>query len=272
MPAEGLDPRVAYRLIHDELMLDGNARQNLATFVTTFMDEEADRLFAETLDKNMIDKDEYPQTAEIEGRCVQHHLRACGTRPSHEKATGTSTTGSSEAVMLGGLALKWRWRQRREAAGLPVGQAEPGHGHQRAGRLGEVLPLLGRRAALRPDRGGPPAAQRRGGAQARRREHHRRRGHPGLDLRRLLRAGQGDRRRPRRAGGLGRAGRAGARRRGLRRVRRTVHRPRAGVGLPGAAGPLDQRLRAQVRAGLPGRRLGHLAQRPRTCPRTSSST
>jgi glutamate decarboxylase len=119
LPAEGMDPRVAYRLIHDELMLDGNARQNLATFVTTFMDDEADRLFAETFDKNMIDKDEYPQTAAIEGRCVRI-ISELWNSPTHENATGTSTTGSSEAVMLGGLALKWRWRQRREAAGLPA--------------------------------------------------------------------------------------------------------------------------------------------------------
>jgi glutamate decarboxylase len=116
---DGMDPRVAYRLIHDELMLDGNSRQNLATFVTTFMDPEAELLFAETSDKNMIDKDEYPQTAEIEGRCVRMISRLWNS-PSHENATGTSTTGSSEAVMLGGLALKWRWRQRREAAGLPA--------------------------------------------------------------------------------------------------------------------------------------------------------
>jgi len=115
---EGMDPRVAYRLLHDELMLDGNARQNLATFVTTYMDEEADRLFAESLDKNMIDKDEYPQTAAIEGRCVAMLARLWHA-PEHESATGTSTTGSSEAVMLGGLALKWRWRKRRESAGQP---------------------------------------------------------------------------------------------------------------------------------------------------------
>lgn len=117
LPPEGLDPKVAYRLIHDELMLDGNARQNLATFVTTFMDEEADRLMAESSDKNMIDKDEYPQTAAIEGRCVSI-ISALWNAPGDAQATGTSTTGSSEAVMLGGLALKWRWRQRREAAGL----------------------------------------------------------------------------------------------------------------------------------------------------------
>ena len=119
IPEDGMDPRVAYNLIHDELMLDGNARQNLATFVTTYMDDEARLLFAETADKNMIDKDEYPQTAEIEGRCVRMIARLWNA-PEGESATGTSTTGSSEAVMLGGLALKWRWRQRRQAAGLPA--------------------------------------------------------------------------------------------------------------------------------------------------------
>jgi glutamate decarboxylase len=119
IPDDGMDPRVAYNMIHDELMLDGNSRQNLATFVTTYMDNEAKLLFAETSDKNMIDKDEYPQTAEIEARCVRmvSHL---WNAPEGENATGTSTTGSSEAVMLGGLALKWRWRQRREAAQLPT--------------------------------------------------------------------------------------------------------------------------------------------------------
>ncbi len=117
LPDDGMDPQVAYRLLHDELMLDGNARQNLATFVTTFMDDEAHRLFGETLNKNMIDKDEYPQTADIEGRCVKI-VSDLWNSPSHEAATGTSTTGSSEAVMLAGLAMKWRWRQRRAAAGL----------------------------------------------------------------------------------------------------------------------------------------------------------
>ncbi len=119
LPEYGADPRVAYQLIHDELMLDGNARQNLATFVTTFMDDEAALLFAESLDKNMIDKDEYPQTAAIEERCVSM-ISNLWHAPDADHPIGTSTTGSSEAVMLGGLALKWRWRQRRQAAGLPT--------------------------------------------------------------------------------------------------------------------------------------------------------
>jgi len=118
VPEFGADPRIAYQLIHDELMLDGNARQNLATFVTTYMGPEADQLFLESVDKNMIDKDEYPQTAAIEQRCVAM-LSNLWHAPAGEKPTGTSTVGSSEAVMLGGLAMKWRWRQRRQAAGLP---------------------------------------------------------------------------------------------------------------------------------------------------------
>jgi glutamate decarboxylase len=71
LPESSMDPDVAYQIIHDELMLDGNARTNLATFVSTWMEPQADKLMAESFDKNMIDKDEYPQTAELEMRCVQ---------------------------------------------------------------------------------------------------------------------------------------------------------------------------------------------------------
>jgi glutamate decarboxylase len=114
-----MDPEEAYDLISSDLLLDGSARLNLATFVTTSMPARAARLMAETADKNMIDKDEYPQTAEIEGRCVHiiSNLWNCNVA---DTATGCSTTGSSEAVMLGALALKWRWRDRRQAAGLSV--------------------------------------------------------------------------------------------------------------------------------------------------------
>ncbi len=115
---KGMPPRTAFQIIHDELMLDGNARLNLATFVTTWMDPEAELLMAECASKNMIDKDEYPQTAEIERRCVNILARLWHAEGS--SATGCSTTGSSEACMLGGLALKWRWRQRRANAGLPA--------------------------------------------------------------------------------------------------------------------------------------------------------
>ena len=119
--AHGLGEQAAYELISNELLLDGSARLNLATFVTTWMPSLAGELMAQTADKNMIDKDEYHQTAEIEARCVDiiadlwHAPHGNG-----EHATGCSTTGSSEAVMLGALALKWRWRERMRAAGKPT--------------------------------------------------------------------------------------------------------------------------------------------------------
>ncbi len=116
LPEGESNPEAVYRLIHDELLLDGSSRLNMATFVTTWMDPEAERLMAETFDKNMIDKDEYPQTAEIERRCV-NIVADLFHAPGDGDAVGVSTIGSSEAVMLGGLAMMWRWRQRREAEG-----------------------------------------------------------------------------------------------------------------------------------------------------------
>ena len=104
-------PEVAYQLIHDELLLDGSARLNLATFVTTWMEPQARQLMADCVDKNMIDKDEYPQTAELERRCVSM-LADLWHAPGPEQATGCSTTGSSEACMLAGLALQRRWASR----------------------------------------------------------------------------------------------------------------------------------------------------------------
>jgi glutamate decarboxylase len=115
MPDDEMDPNIAYQIVHDELMLDGNARLNLATFVGTWMEPQAERLMTETFDKNMIDKDEYPQTAELEMRCVDMISRLWHASDPDE-APGCSTTGSSEAAMLGGLALKRRWQRTREAA------------------------------------------------------------------------------------------------------------------------------------------------------------
>jgi glutamate decarboxylase len=113
-----MDPRLAAQIVRDELMLDGNARLNLATFVGTWMESEADELMAECFDKNMVDRDEYPQTAELEHRCV-NILADLWNASNDERPVGTSTTGSSEAAMLGGLALKRRWQARRRAAGVP---------------------------------------------------------------------------------------------------------------------------------------------------------
>ena len=119
IPEGEMPPAVAYNLIRDELALDGNSRLNLATFVTTWMEPEAKQLMAETFDKNMIDKDEYPQTAEIELRCVNMIARLWNA-PKGAAATGCSTIGSSEAAMLGGMALKWQWRYRRQKEGKPT--------------------------------------------------------------------------------------------------------------------------------------------------------
>ena len=126
MPDECMNPDAAYRFIHDELMLDGSSRLNLATFVTTWMDPQAEKLMAETFDKNMIDKDEYPATAAIESRCVcmvADLFHAEDLRDDDPaSATGVSTIGSSEAVMLAGLALSWRWRERSARAGASAGR------------------------------------------------------------------------------------------------------------------------------------------------------
>ncbi len=115
----GMSIEHAYELIASDLLLDGQARLNLATFVTTWMPSTASRLMAETADKNMIDKDEYPQTAELEARCVRI-IADLWNSPLHQQSTGCSTTGSSEAAMLAGLALKWRWRERMRSAGKPT--------------------------------------------------------------------------------------------------------------------------------------------------------
>lgn len=119
LPDKEQDPRHAYQVVHDELMLDGNSRQNLATFCQTWIEDEVRQLMDECIDKNMIDKDEYPQTAELEARCV-HMLADLWNSPEATNTMGCSTTGSSEAAMLGGLAMKWAWREKRKAQGKPT--------------------------------------------------------------------------------------------------------------------------------------------------------
>lgn len=119
LPERGILPETAYQIVHDELALDGNARLNLATFVGTWMEPEAQKLYAEAADKNMIDKDEYPQTAAIEDRCIRI-LANLWNAPEPADALGVSATGSSEACMLGGLVLKRRWQQQRRASGKSI--------------------------------------------------------------------------------------------------------------------------------------------------------
>ena len=117
-PENEHSPRDAYTIVHDELMLDGNARQNLATFCQTWEEPEIHKLMDECIDKNIVDKDEYPQIAEIESRCV-HMLADLWNSPDGVNTVGTSTTGSSEAAMLGGLAMLRRWEAKRKAEGKP---------------------------------------------------------------------------------------------------------------------------------------------------------
>src|SRR5579862_9670474 len=115
-PQSSRDSHAVYKTIHDQLILDGNSQQNLATFCTTWIESEVKQLMDESADKNMIDKDEYPQTAAIEERCV-HMLADLWNSPEAAGTIGCSTTGSSEAAMLGGLALKWNWRKRQHSRG-----------------------------------------------------------------------------------------------------------------------------------------------------------
>ena len=116
LPSQGIDARAAYQLVHDELALDGNPVLNLASFVTSWMEPEADKLSVETQSKNLIDEDEYPQTDVIHRRVVSM-IGELFHAPADGQAVGTATIGSSEAIMLGMLAHKRSWQQRREAAG-----------------------------------------------------------------------------------------------------------------------------------------------------------
>jgi glutamate decarboxylase len=116
LPQGSMEPAAAYQIIHDELNLDGNPTLNLASFVTTWMEPEADKLMAESLGRNYIDADEYPQTTEIHNRCV-NMLAHLFHAPQEAAAVGCATVGSSEAIHLAGLAMKWRWRARRRAQG-----------------------------------------------------------------------------------------------------------------------------------------------------------
>src|SRR6476469_9723780 len=112
MPAIG-----AMRLVEEELAVEGIPERNLATFVTTWMEPEARRVIDDNLHRNFIDHAEYPQTFEIQQRCIRM-LAELFHAPG--ETTGTSTQGSSEAIMLGALSLKWKWRQRRDADGKPT--------------------------------------------------------------------------------------------------------------------------------------------------------
>ncbi|BCZ19893.1 glutamate decarboxylase [Helicobacter sp. NHP19-012] len=128
-----MDPRIAYQLVADEMMHDGNPRYNLCTFVQTYMEEEARKIMLDSMATNAIDKSEYPQTTEIEKRCVNIIANLWNADPK-EDYMGTSTVGSSEACMLGGMAMKFRWRKRAQELGIDTAKKKPnlivGSGYQ----------------------------------------------------------------------------------------------------------------------------------------------
>ena len=272
LPEGELDPDVAYQLVRDELMLDGNSRLNLATFVTTWMEPQAQRLMAETFDKNMIDKDEYPRTAEIELRCVnmlEPAVELARHRGGHRHVDHRLERGGDARRHGAEVALARPPEGRRQADR----QAQHGHGRQRPGLLGEVLPLLGRRAAPRPDGGRPLPPQR-----AKRR------------------SSTATRTRSASCRCSARRSTAATSRSPTSAPRSTSSRPSTGLdipvhvdaasggfiapfldpdlvlGLPAAARAVDQRVGAQVRPRVPGRRLGRSGATPTRCPTTSCST
>ena len=248
-------------------MLDGNARLNVATFVTTWMEPQAQQLMSECFDKNMIDKDEYPQTAELETRCV-NILSRLWHAPDAESATGCSTTGSSEAAMLGGLALKRRWQQRRKAEGKPADRPNLVMGinvqicWEKFANYWDVemrlVPMEGDRFNLSADEAVKLCDENTIGVVA----------ILGSTFDGSYEPVEGDLRGARRLPARDGHRRPGARRRRVGRVHRAVRRPRPRVGLRAAARRVDQRLGAQVRARLPGGRLGRVARRRPRCPRT----
>ena len=227
---------------------------------------------AETFDKNMIDKDEYPRTAEIEMRCV-NMLSRLWNSPDDEEATGTSTTGSSEAAMLGGMALKWRWRDRmQKAAGKPTDKPNMVMGinvqvcWEKFCRYWDVemrlVPMEGDRYHLNAEEAVKRCDENTIGVVPVLGSTFDGSYEPVADICAALDKLQADTgpRRP------------GARRRRVGRVRRAVPRPRPRVGLPPAAGAVDQRVGPQVRARVPRRRLGRSGATPTRCPTTSCST
>ena len=261
-----MQPLEAMRLIGEDLVLDGIPERNLATFVTTWMEPEAQRIIAENLHVNFIDHAEYPQTAEIEQRCIRmlaHLFNAPG------ETTGARTQGSSEAIMLGALSLKWKWRQRREAAGEATDRPNlvfGGDVHvvwEKFCRYFDVepriVPLQPDKYTIGPEDVEPHVDENTIGVAAVLGTTFTGHADDIVGINDFL-VGAQEREGPRRAA---------ARRRRQRRLRLAVPLPRLRVGLPARAGALDQRLRPQVRARLPGHRLADLPRevRPRRGPR-----
>ena len=175
-PVRETDPAAAYQLVHDELLLDGNSRQNVATFCQTWVEPEVRKLMDECIDKNMIDKDEYPQMAELEARCV-HMIADLWNAPDAANTIGCSTTGSSEMV-------------QEAETGAPVAHQAQSHLRAIADLLAKIRSLL--RCGLAGDslRGQTVADDSRRSDQALRRKYHRGRADTWCHLHAAVRAGE----------------------------------------------------------------------------------
>ena len=255
LPRHGMRAVDAMRLIGEELVLDGIPMRNLATFVTTWMEPEAQRVIAENLHRNFIDHAEYPQTAEIEQRCIRM-LADLFHAPG--ETTGARTQGSSEAIMLGALSLKWKWRARREQAGKGTDRPNlvfGGDVHvvwEKFCRYFDVepriIPLQPDKYTIGPEDVEPHVDENTIGVAAVLGTTFTGHADDIVGINDLLVA-------PARRQG---ARRPAARRRSERRLRVAVPVSRLGVGLPARAGPLDQRVGPQVRARVPGDRLARV--------------
>ena len=113
MPLHSMTASAASDFIRTELRLDGNPNLNLASFVTTEVDRECRELLQEAINKNMPDQDQYPHSNDIQDRCINILADLWNAPSATTHAVGTATIGSSEAILLAGLAMKWRWRARR---------------------------------------------------------------------------------------------------------------------------------------------------------------
>ncbi len=263
-------PAEAFRAISDELLLDGNARQNLATFCQTWEEPQVHKLMDLCIDKNLIDKDEYPQTAEIERRCVSI-LADLWNAPATGEPVGCSAIGSSEACMLGGMAAKWRWRAKRRAAGKPTDNPNMVCGPVQVvwHKFAKYWDIEMREIPMSPGRYcmDVGADARAGG-----REHH----HGGADLRRHLHRFLRARARAlpgtRQAAGGHRPRRRHPRGRGQRRLLGPVHCARTSCGTSGSPGSSPSAPRDTSSGWRRSAWAGSCGGTPPSCPTTSSST
>ncbi|WP_402467374.1 glutamate decarboxylase [Isoptericola aurantiacus] len=153
-PTSGMPAGTAYELLHTGLMLDGRETLNLASFVTTWMEPEAERLIMGSLRKNHIDHEEYPASSLMEEACV-HMLGDLFNAPDPAEVVGVGTIGSSEAIMLGLLAHKRSWRDRRRAAGLPADRPNVVYGaetHVVWDKFANYFDVEMRKIPMKPDR------------------------------------------------------------------------------------------------------------------------